>query len=150
MAKKGKQKYGSSLIPKTSSPVSAIPRPAPIDADLVFCFKEMDLFCEKYSIKKAPENFLVDFLTRMKDISSIPFQEFLGVTPSRNPKSLRSHLITFSGTSEPHGFKQLKHSDWAEKPWQFQISKNRGRIIGYLRGSLFHVVWLDMDHLLYP
>jgi hypothetical protein len=36
-------------------------------------------------------------------------------------------------------------------PLQFMISKNEhGRVHGFARDNVFHVVWFDPEHKLYP
>ncbi|ELU7233491.1 hypothetical protein SCL96_003408 [Escherichia coli] len=36
-------------------------------------------------------------------------------------------------------------------PYQFAVSRNEhGRVHGFFIGNVFHVVWLDPHHRLYP
>ncbi len=65
--------------------------------------------------------------------------------------TLKSHPINWGQTSEPEGFQHLNEQFQGYTPYQFAISRNEyGRIHGFFIGNVFHVVWLDPDHLLYP
>jgi hypothetical protein len=68
-----------------------------------------------------------------------------------------SGLVSFS-------FKYLKKTDKydytkasnedtlvGDNAWQFSISANvYGRIIGFIIGNIFCIVWIDIEHLTYP
>ncbi len=67
----------------------------------------------------------------------------------RNPKTLRPHKIQWEETTEPEGF-NLPPELWEAESRQFSLSKERGRIHGFMYESLFYIVWIDPDHNLYP
>ena len=83
---------------------------------------------------------------RLGSLSSLRPQEVLS---NRSP-SLRAHPIDFSGTSEPGGFAHLNVQLREYPPYQFQISQNTGRVHGFFMDLVFHVVWFDPHHRLYP
>ena len=85
-------------------------------------------------------------IERLRAISSLQPQEVLS---SRSP-ALRAHPIEFSRTSEPQGFAHLNPQLRGYTPYQFQLSKEKGRVHGFFIDLVFHVVWLDPHHRLYP
>jgi hypothetical protein len=69
------------------------------------------------------------------------------------------HMITFKETTEPDGFRTIDPSDeelWTDTPWQFAVPGVRGepsgvwRVHGFITEEMFHIVWLDPQHRLYP
>jgi hypothetical protein len=49
------------------------------------------------------------------------------------------------------GFQIPQRQDLDEQAWQFSLSEHEsGRVHGFLIDRVFHVVWLDPDHNLYP
>jgi hypothetical protein len=119
----------------------------PNDRPLRFSFKYIDLVSnQKFSVSRCEDGYLGKFLGRLKDLEGCRLSEFRG--PSH---TLRGHKITFTETSEPHGFSGLNAQLRAQEPWQFAISANKhGRVHGFLLDDTFHVVWIDPEHLLYP
>ncbi len=66
-------------------------------------------------------------------------------------KSLSVNQIEFSDTSEPSGFNILDPQLQDCMPYQFEISSNEyGRVHGFMLENIFHIVWFDPDHNLYP
>ena len=127
------------------APQGQIPTPPPPVKDLVtFSFKYF-LEADKFCWKRGGEHFVDTLLVRLKGVSQLPFSEFR--QPIGNPKSLRSHEIDFSRTTEKSGF-PFSSQLWPV-PWQFEISKGGGRVHGFIAGTIFFVVWFDPDHLLY-
>ncbi|MDE0332632.1 MAG: hypothetical protein OXL41_12250 [Nitrospinae bacterium] len=143
MAKKIKR--GS--IPRLARSIP--PASPPPDADsLRFSFKYLDLVGNaKFSIERCRDGYLKTFLERLRDLSRLTAKEF---RTSRS-RALRSHAIDFSETTEPQGFHALNEQLRAEQAWQFQLTANEhGRVHGILLLDTFYVVWIDLDHELYP
>jgi len=71
---------------------------------------------------------------------------------SRNPKALRIHRINWNHPkASQKGFQIPNQQDLDDEAWQFSISEHQnGRVHGFLIDTIFHVVWLDPDHGLYP
>jgi len=84
-------------------------------------------------------------LERLQALSSLRPQEVL----SSRSSALRAHPIEFSRSSEPQGFAHLNHRLRGYEPYQFQLSKERGRVHGFFIDLIFYIVWLDPHHRLY-
>ena len=146
MSKK-KQKRETAEAQRSKSD-GRIPSPPPVDdEELVFSFKDLDFSSDKYSIAKLTADEVELLFTRMREHCQNPFREF--INPPGNPKAIRSHLIRFGSTSDREGFAHILHDRWKERPWQFQLARTKGRVLGYLLRSKFYVVWIDRDHLLF-
>ncbi len=83
---------------------------------------------------------------RLRALSSLRPQEIL----SNRSDSLRAHPIDFARTSGPSGFTHLNTQLREHRPYQFQLSKSTGRVHGFFIDLVFHVVWFDPHHRLYP
>jgi hypothetical protein len=100
----------------------------------------------KFGVSDCTAQWFESLLERLRALSSLSPQE---VFSSRSP-ALRAHPIEFSRTSEPQGFVHLNHRLRSYEPYQFQLSKERGRVHGFFIDLIFYIVWLDPHHLLYP
>jgi hypothetical protein len=127
-----------------------IPKPPAFDdnPNLIFSFGHLDLDSNaKFSLALCEDGYLESLLTRLRDVSNITLREFRNLW---RKGELRNHPIAWHETSEPDGFPldpQLKE----EEAWQFELKKNEyGRVHGVLIDQVFHVVWLDPKHRLYP
>ncbi|MBD3342771.1 MAG: hypothetical protein GF353_26980 [Candidatus Lokiarchaeota archaeon] len=89
--------------------------------------------------------FFCKLTTRLKDISAIEPLSFL----ANRSKALRAHPINWVETTEPEGFTHLNYQLRDLDAYQFNISKERGRIHGFLIEHIFYVIWIDSDHNLY-
>ncbi|MGK7872993.1 MAG: hypothetical protein AB4426_06695 [Xenococcaceae cyanobacterium] len=117
------------------------------DDDVIFSFKYLDLRSNpKFSIAGCGESYLEKLLLRLKDVSSIRYDDFVNSRSS----SLRSHKINWSGTTESDGFTSLNPQLREQTAFQFEISANQyGRVHGFLLNRIFYIVWLDPHHNLY-
>lgn len=100
----------------------------------------------KFEISDCTATWFEALLDWMRSISSLRPQEVL----SNRSNALRAHPIDFSRTSEPKGFDHLNPQLRGYPPYQFQLSKERGRVHGFFIDLVFYVVWLDPHHRLYP
>jgi hypothetical protein len=100
----------------------------------------------KFGVADCTGAWFESLLDRLRGLSSLRPQEVLS---NRSP-ALRAHRIDFSRTSEPEGFTHLNHSLRSYEPYQFQLSKERGRVHGFFIDLIFYIVWLDPHHRLYP
>lgn len=116
---------------------------------LHFSFKYFDIYHKKFSIEKCqPENF-IKFIERLKGICQLNLNEFRQLYSN---KSIRAHLIKWHETTEPHGFQCFNSNDQLKDSpcFQFSITANKhGRVMGFLVSNIFHIVWFDVEHLLY-
>lgn len=141
---KGKIRAGG--IPATDNKIVAGVPQSPKNT-LSFSFQYIDPAHAKFDFAGQNAGYFCKVLERLKDISSLTSLEF---TTNRNA-ALKSHCIEWQTTSEPDGFAHLNEQFQSYTPYQFAISRNEhGRIHGFFIGNVFHVVWLDPDHKLYP
>ncbi|BFI68411.1 MULTISPECIES: hypothetical protein [Yersinia pseudotuberculosis complex] len=141
---KGKIKAGK--IPAIDNKIVAGTPNAP-KATLSFSFQYIDPTHAKFGFAAQEAGYFCKVLERLKGISSLTSLEF---TTNRNA-ALKSHCIEWQTTSEPDGFSHLNEQFQSYTPYQFAVSRNEhGRIHGFFIGNVFHVVWLDPAHQLYP
>ena len=136
--------------PKTGQPPArgliTIPEP-PVDK-MRFSFRFFDSSNPKFSLQDCQSGYLETLLDRLKSICQMRVTEFR--QQAGNPKSLRSHAINSSATTEPNGFSQVPKLRWEAKQWQFELSLSKhGRVHGFLDGNVFNIVWFDPGHKLY-
>lgn len=107
-----------------------------------FTFKYLDREHELFNLGDSPTNpqvvekeWFLDLLDCLKRASKMDINEFL------QDKSLDTHPVKWekANAKKPEILEQAEF-------WQFRISKSRGRIIGVLIESTFHIVWLDRHH----
>lgn len=116
-------------------------------ATINFSFQYIDAGHEKFSFNAQNAAYFCKVLDRLKALSTMTEREF---TADRGG-SLKSHPIDWRHTSEPDGFQNLNEQFQSYTPYQFAVSRNEhGRVHGFFIGNVFHIVWLDPDHQLYP
>ncbi|WP_223539368.1 hypothetical protein [Enterobacter sp. JBIWA003] len=116
-------------------------------ATINFSFSFIDAAHHKFNFNAQSAAYFCKVLDRLKALSTMTEREF---TADRGG-SLKSHPIDWCQTSEPEGFQHLNEQFQSYKPYQFAVSRNEhGRVHGFFIGNVFHVVWLDPDHQLYP
>jgi hypothetical protein len=82
----------------------------------------------------------------MKEVCLLPLRDLLQPI---NPDAMRSHTIRFAETTEINGF-QINPDESRDAPWQLGVKTMKdGRIHGFWKENVFHVVWLDPEHKLY-
>jgi hypothetical protein len=99
----------------------------------------------KFGVADCMGTWFESLLDRLQALSSLRPQEVL----SNRSSALRAHPIDFSQTSEPEGFAHLNPQLRVHTPYQFQLSKETGRVHGFFIDVVFYVVWLDPHHRLY-
>lgn len=141
---KGKIKAGK--VPASTNKVVA-GQPVPARQTISFSFQYIDPGHSKFGFSAQDSTYFCKILERLKDLSAFTLTEF---TTNRG-STLKSHCIDWKRTSEPDGFTHLNEQFQGYTPYQFAISRNEyGRVHGFFIGSVFHIVWLDPDHQLYP
>lgn len=76
----------------------------------------------------------LDLMDCLKNISNKNISELRGGTYDLHPIDWKN-----TNTSPPDRWTQLEYS-------QFRINKSRGRVIGFILGNIFYIVWLDPHH----
>jgi hypothetical protein len=115
---------------------------------LRFSFRHLSV-TQKFNYPPAEDAklYLQTLLERLKDLSSMPVSAFR----ANKSKSLRNHKHDWKSTSERDGYAHLDEQLQQCEPWQFCLSANpHGRVHGILVDEVFYVVWLDVQHALYP
>lgn len=133
----------SGSVPKKPGRIQTPPPPA---GDVVFSFRHLDSGTPEFSPAGCTAEWYAALMERMRDVSTMRHQELLS---SRSP-ALRAHPIAWEDTSKPEGFTHLNQQLRTAEPYQFQVSKQNGRVHGFFIDVVFHVVWLDPHHRLYP
>lgn len=142
--------------PRTQAPpASRAPKLAnsPQEQKLAFSFRYWTQI-KNFDLSKCTPKWFADLINRLKALGACEIQELL--TSGTTKKGHRFHEIDWR-----EGKVSIKLSDLSWVPeeyrdpeqhswFQFQISQSRGRIHGFLEGSVFHVVLMDPDHKLYP
>lgn len=99
----------------------------------------------KFNTSDCAATWFDALVDRLQALSSLRPQEVL----SNRSAALRAHPIDFAHTTEPTGFAHLNPQLRGFEPYQFQLSKETGRVHGFFIDLVFHIVWLDPHHRLY-
>lgn len=105
----------------------------------------------KYSDRGA--KYLESLLGRLKIVSTFSSKVELLKQHSGQRDSLKLHPIKWkdSGCSkESFGLPNAVGPDADDEAFQISLGLTRGRIHGYFVSDIFHIVWLDPRHNLYP
>lgn len=100
-----------------------------------------------YPPKNDALAYLKKLFEQLKVISNLTVEEFC----SKKHANLHIHPINWEETSEPEGYQSLPDHLQNCQPWQFSITANKhGRVHGFFINETFYIVWIDVDHALYP
>jgi hypothetical protein len=135
------------LKKRTPAPApSLIKKTVPKNEKMFFSFELFDAQDSDVCPAIFPDVYTKKLMSRLAAVSQMTEAEF------RQPgKSLRSHELDWKKTSKPDGFSHLNQQQRDLMPWQFSVSANEhGRVHGIIIDNLFYVVWLDVNHCLYP
>jgi hypothetical protein len=114
---------------------------------VTFSFRFFEIRPSKFCPTLAGDNYFKAFAERLRDICRMALKEVY----TNNNRALRFHPIKWHETSEPNGFQNLPADLKSSTPFQMQITSNaHGRVHGFFVGALFHLVWIDPKHQLYP
>lgn len=92
------------------------------------------------------DNYLSSFLERLCAISHMTIKELINARSN----AIRFHAVDWSSTKMTSGFSHLTDELQSETAWQFSISSNKhGRVFGFIVDTVFYIVWLDYEHLVY-
>jgi len=132
---------------KKGSHGSIEPTPSPVDK-VSFSFGYLTTRPNnKFRYKERSSTYFCKVIDRLRHIC--------GWTPlqlkTNNSKALRCHRIKWKDqnvTEDCFGI-QNEEDLVGEEAYQFCVSGNKyGRIHGFFRDTIFHIVWLDPDHKL--
>ncbi|MCH8046001.1 MAG: hypothetical protein IID44_19990 [Planctomycetes bacterium] len=106
---------------------------------VLWCFKYLETGHKTFRIDQLPKDFGNILLVRLQKYGAMAFREFI---PNN---SLNSHLADIERIEAHGGFRGAPEELWHERPWQFSI-QNKMRAVGFLIGTVFHIVWIDINH----
>ncbi len=129
-------------------PTVNIPKPViPEPQKLVFSFKFYD---DKHKTSKNVtfrNPYPIYLLKQLKEMENWTVEIFKG---QQKAKTFRVHPIDWTAKSVAFNGFGLK-KEYNENAWQFTVSGNKyGRVHGFFIEHIFHVVWLDPKHKVYP
>lgn len=128
---------------KIASPTTAIKKKSIVPECISFSFKYLDN--EKFGYSRE-DNYFKAFLERLCAISQMTTKELI----NSNSKAIRSHPVNWLETNIKVGFSHLGDELQSETAWQFSISSNKyGRVFGFMIDTVFYIVWLDHQHLVF-
>ena len=128
---------------KIASPTTAIKKQSIVPECISFSFKYLDN--EKFGYSRE-DNYFKAFLERLCAISQMTTKELI----NSNSKAIRSHPVNWLETNIKVGFSHLGDELQSETAWQFSISSNKyGRVFGFMIDTVFYIVWLDHQHLVF-
>ncbi len=137
----------------TPGPTGPIQAPkVPENEPIVFSFNFFQPEHLRCNAQQRDGHYFRALLDRLKVVGQLKVKQFRTMHAARNPQALRIHPIDWnhpkiiqSGFGIPH------RQDLDQQAWQFSLSKHQnGRVHGFLIDTVFHIVWLDPDHNLYP
>lgn len=120
-----------------------IPTPKLPSDRVLWCLKYLDAKHSTFKIDRLPKDFGKTLLERFREYGNWPFGDF---APN---KGIHSHLADIERIEAHRGFRGVPEQLWHERPWQFQL-QGKMRIIGFLLGTVFHIVWIDVEHKFDP
>ena len=87
-----------------------------------------------------------EFSSKLKELEDWTLEKFI---QSRDDNH-RIHPIDWKDTRVKYNGFGLE-SEYDENAWQFSIAGNKyGRVHGFFIENVFHIVWLDPQHKVYP
>ena len=132
-------------------PPKNVPEPRESEEKLSFSFEYVQIQAKprrKFSIAKCAKNYLPKFLERLRAVCELTLRQ---LALSKPKDTLRPHPISWPDTTESNGFEGIDRELWDGSERQISITSNKhGRLHGFVIGSIFHVVWIDPDHELFP
>ena len=122
-----------------------------VERHLIFSFLYFDRNHEAFNLggNGVTVSWFIGLLDTLKQLCNITKEQLRTTHRER----FRAHEIDFNDTEyksfplPPEMFEQLNESGDC---WQIGISKANGRIHGFFYENIFHIIWLDRYHNLYP
>lgn len=111
---------------------------------MCFSLKYLDLEHEAFNLGKTKRPWFISLLKVLRDISDLNRNELVVQMQQR----FNCHNHDFQDTEYTYNFDDdfLEQADCR----QFNISKSKGRVHGFIFGNTFFIVWLDPHHNLNP
>lgn len=111
---------------------------------MCFSLKYLELKHEAFNLGKTKRSWFISLLKVLRDISDLNRNELVVQMQQR----FNCHNHDFQDTEYTYNFEEdfLEQADCR----QFNISKSKGRVHGFIFGNTFFIVWLDAHHNLNP
>lgn len=118
----------------------------PLDLEIVFSFDILDSN-EYFTLDGTCVNWSMDLLQTLKKVSEIQARRIYAGEFSGRSSTLRIHRHK---KAKPPCKIPDNVTDAMNDLWQIRISQAKGGIHGTLIDNVFHIMWLDPQHNLYP
>lgn len=117
------------------------------ETPLVFSFKYLDTSNDKFHIEHKTIPYVLKMLEQLQNLSTMSLSE-----AKTAGKALRFHIIDFVKHKVSESTLGIKDPSLMadSSTYQFQLSLNKGRVIGFVVSNTFYIKWLDPEHNLYP
>jgi len=114
---------------------------------LVFSLKYFDTSNDKFHIEHTTVSYAMKIFEQLQILSKLSLFD-----AKKAGKALRFHSINFSENKVSENTLDIKDIslDADSNAYQFQLSKRRGRVVGFIISNIFYIKWLDPEHNLYP
>lgn len=128
-------------------PDTKIRKSEPRDEKIRFSFEFFDSSDSEMCPGSFPEGYVHKLMERLRHLSLWKLSEF----QSTSSRSIRTHTHEWSNTARPDGYAHLTEQHRDYPGWQFCLSANEyGRVHGFMIDNIYYVIWLDVNHRLYP
>ena len=132
---------------KPDAPDTRIVKTQPKDERIRFSFEFFDSSDAVLCPSIFPNGYTHKLLERLQALSQWKLSDF----HSTKSKSIRAHTHVWEKTSRPEGYSHLNEQHRDYPGWQFCLSANAyGRVHGFMIENIYYVIWLDLNHALYP
>ena len=103
---------------------------------------------KKFCFSSYPKEYFQILLKQLGNISRLTRSEM----STAYAEYYRHHPIDFTKANvSENSFNGIPSEVYSGEAWQFNITSNKwGRVHGFYIGNVFHIVWLDKEHDLYP
>ncbi len=111
-----------------------------------FSFKFYDCGDKNFCISRWEEDKIAGALKRLKEVNEKTYNDLV-----RDNRVLHFHPVDWKQTTKPNGFpfSQANNVD----AFQFELiglNHGKARVYGALSNNIFHIVWFDFNHLIWP
>lgn len=127
--------------------------PANADREITFSFAVLNLNHSKFKVAEEDRS---DFLQSLLTDALAKYSHSTEKEFRKESRREHRHRIDFTKSSFPDGF-GLPAEDLNQDAWQFAVCsgqakppKNKWRVYGYLVDAVFHIVWFDTEHDMFP
>jgi hypothetical protein len=129
------------------------PHPEPETERIRFSFKYLDSEHPDFRIPNCPAEFFQALLCQIKEYENYTEDQFTNINHQDNRVQ-----FYFPDTAYPDGFDFLNIELQTDHGWEIKVAPNAKRhsaeaawrAYGFLVGSVFYFVWLDLEHKLFP